>query len=130
MSLFAKILTNDSSKSDQQQQNKALHPTAYSPLVPRSLAGAGEFSVVSQRPRPCVRQAVLWPLICRVVSRYLAASVLAAGAACSLWRGVWVSGGETNQQQHNQALHPTARSLRVFRLSGSVQSWSWLAGGG
>jgi len=55
---------------------------------------------------------------------------VSAGAACSLWRGVWVSEAETNQQQHNKALHPTARSLRVFRLSGSPQSWSWLAGGG
>ena len=26
----------------QQRQNKALHPTAYSPLVPRSLSAAGE----------------------------------------------------------------------------------------
>jgi hypothetical protein len=26
----------------QQRQNKALHPTAYSPLVPRSLPAAGE----------------------------------------------------------------------------------------
>ncbi len=39
---------------------------------------------------------------------------VSAGAACSLWRGVWVSDGETNQQQHNQALHPTARSVVVF----------------
>jgi hypothetical protein len=28
----------------QQQANKALHPTAYSPLVPRSLSAAGELS--------------------------------------------------------------------------------------
>jgi len=26
------------------QHNKALHPTAYSPLVPRSLSAAGELS--------------------------------------------------------------------------------------
>ncbi len=36
------------------------------------------------------------------------------GAACSLWRGVWRSRGKTNQQQHNKALHPTARSVVVF----------------
>ena len=39
---------------------------------------------------------------------------VSAGAARSLWRGVWRSGRKTNQQQHNQALHPTARSVVVF----------------
>jgi hypothetical protein len=29
-------------ETHQRQQNKALHPTAYSPLVPRSLPAAGE----------------------------------------------------------------------------------------
>jgi len=29
-------------EAHQQQPNKALHPTAYSPLVPRSLSAAGE----------------------------------------------------------------------------------------
>jgi hypothetical protein len=28
----------------QQQANKSLHPTPYSPFVPHSLSGAGEFS--------------------------------------------------------------------------------------
>ncbi len=36
---------------------------------------------------------------------------VSAGAAWLLWRGVWVSGAKTNQQQHNQALHPTAYSF-------------------
>ena len=38
--------TESGNRSDQQQQNKALHPTAYSPLVPRSLSAAGELVVV------------------------------------------------------------------------------------
>jgi len=29
-------------RAGKQQENKALHPTAYSPLVPRSLPAAGE----------------------------------------------------------------------------------------
>jgi len=36
------------------------------------------------------------------------------GAASWLWRGVWASAGKMYQQQHNQALHPTARSVVVF----------------
>ena len=80
----------------------------------RDWRAAGELSVVLLRPLGCVRQAVLWPLILRGVKSKLAASALSAGAAWLLWRGVWVRVAETNQQQHNKALHPTARSVVVF----------------
>ncbi len=66
------------------------------------------------RPLGCLVMAVLWPLEIGGVKSKLAASALAVGAALRLWRGVWVLAGETNQQQHNQALHPTARSVVVF----------------
>ncbi len=102
------------------QHNKALHPTAYSfapsfvPHFVATLPAAGELGVVSLRLLRCVKQAVLWPLEVGCFVRGLASSALAAGAAASLWRGVWVSAGETKQQQHNKALHPTARSVVVF----------------
>ena len=64
-----------------------------------------------------VVMAVLWPPILGRVKSKLPALGLSAGAACSLWRGVWVSVIETNQQQHNKALHPTAYSLRSFLAS-------------
>jgi len=66
-----------------------------------------------------VTQAVLWPLEGAVVKSELAASALSEGVARSPWRSVWVSAGETKQQQHNKALHPTAyssvRSSLLFR---------------
>ena len=34
--------TGAATRSQQQQANKTLHPTAYSPLVPRSLSAADE----------------------------------------------------------------------------------------
>ncbi len=70
--------------------------------------------VVSLRLLGCARQAVLWPLEGGRFGRSLAASALAAGAASWLWPSVWVRVVETNQQQHNKALHLTARSVVVF----------------
>jgi len=61
-------------ESHQLQHNKALHPTAYSPLVPRSLSAAGELSRCVAAPALNVKQAVLWPLIFGGVKSKLVAS--------------------------------------------------------
>jgi len=69
--------------------------------------------VVSLRLLRCVKKAVLWPLEGGRFGRGLAASAWLAGVVWSLWRSVRVRGAKTNQQQHNKALHPTARSVVV-----------------
>ncbi len=86
----------------------------------RSWRAAGELSVVSLRLHRCVKQGVLWPLEVGRFGRGLAASALSVGAACSLWRGVWVRVVETNQQQHNKSSQPTAYGLRSFLASVSA----------
>ena len=50
-------------QTSEQRPNKALHPTAYSPLVPRSLSAAGELSRCAAAPTWIHGIKVLWPLI-------------------------------------------------------------------
>ena len=61
-----------------------------------------------------VRKAVLWSLEASRFGHGVAASAVSVGADCSSWRGVWVAEPKEIIQQHNQALHPTAYSLRSF----------------
>ena len=79
-----------------------------------SLPAAGELGRCVAASALSRVMAVLWPLICRVVSRYLAASAprwarLARSGAAFGFRVA-----KRNQQPHNKALHPTARSVVVF----------------
>ncbi len=65
---------------------------------------AGELSVVSLRPRGCAEAGST--LTADTWSREVKVGVVGvlAGAASWLWRGVWVSRAQPNQQQHNKIL--------------------------
>ncbi len=73
-------IKDTAAKVTNKRANKALHPTAYSfapsfvPHFVAALPAAGELGRCVAAPALRVKQAVLRPLICRVVSRYLAAS--------------------------------------------------------
>ena len=53
-----------------------------------------------------MRAGVLWPLIFGGVKSKLLASGLSGGAACSLWRGVWVSGRVAESTAAQQGAAP------------------------
>ena len=118
------------------QHNKALHPTAYS-FVPcarsslRSLRFRRRVSLVVVL-RASVSRTFDVGFVSRCCLPARGGSTRVEVVMARTWRR-WLfrsSVPEPNNTQHNQALHPTARSLRVFRLSGSGAAWSWLAGGG
>jgi len=61
-----------------------------------------------------VEAGVLWPLIFGRVKSKLAAAGLRRGVACSLWCGVWVSGGETNITATQQGAATDRRQFGSF----------------
>ena len=90
--------------TEEQQANQTLQPTPYAPFVPHSATGAGELRRCAAAWMREAKPRVLWA--------WERQYSVARGAALSCGFQLADRSGATHR--HNQALHPTARSVVVF----------------